>query len=130
MILAVRTDAPTVFFELFDDSGREIGDKEWLAERQLARDLLARLEEFLGEHGGNWETLSGLVVYRGPGSFTGLRIGMTVMNSIAYGASLPIVGETGDTWSSDGVARLTRGENDHMVMPEYGAPARITSPRK
>lgn len=130
MILAIRTDASTVFFELFNELGEKIGDKQWLAERRLARDLLAQLEEFLGEHGGNWEVLSGLVVYRGPGSFTGLRIGITVMNTIAYGGSLPIVGETGDTWSSDGVARLAQGENDRMVLPEYGAPARITQQRK
>lgn len=129
MILAIRTDAPTVSLVLFDAGGQEIARDEWLAERRLARELLGRLETLLAGH-GTWADVTGLVVYQGPGSFTGLRIGITVMNTIAYAESIPITGATGDAWGVDGVVRLGNGENDQMVLPEYGAPPRITSQRK
>lgn len=130
MILALRTDSPTAQLALYNQDGTKLAAREWLAERRLAHELLGVLENFLAEHDATWNDLTGLVVYTGPGSFTGLRIGITVMNTIAYGQSIPIVGVTGDSWSETGASRLQAGENDHMVMPEYGAPARITQPRK
>ena len=74
--------------------------------------------------------LEGLLVFRGPGSFTGLRIGITVMNTIAYGQNIPIVGTNGDDWLDDGVSYLQNEENHQVVLPEYGAEARITKPKK
>ena len=51
------------------------------------------------------------------------------MNAIAYAQEIPITGQTGDGWLTEGIARLQRGENDQIVLPEYGAPARITQQR-
>jgi len=67
---------------------------------------------------------------KGPGSFTGLRIGITVFNTIADTNNVPIVGETGDSWQDKAIMRLENGENDHVVLPEYGSEANITKPRK
>ena len=52
------------------------------------------------------------------------------MNTLSYAKSVPIVGETGDDWKEAAVARLVAGENDKVVMPFYGADARITTPKK
>ena len=72
--------------------------------------------------------IKGLAVFTGPGSFTGLRIGITTMNTIAYALDIPIVGTTGDDWLADGLARLRAGENDRIVTPHYGKPPNITKP--
>lgn len=130
MILALKTDNPTAELIVADDKGDVIVREQWLAERRLAHELLGKLESILRQAEGDWSQLSGLVVFKGPGSFTGLRIGITVMNTIAYAQAIPVVGQEGDTWLPDGISRLARGENDQVVLPEYGAPARITSPRK
>lgn len=130
MILAINTAAPTVELVVVDDTGREIVRQEWLAERRLAKELLMQLENLLTSVQTDWTQLQGLVVFRGPGSFTGLRIGITVMNTIAYAKQVPIVGQTGDAWCKDGIERLKAGANDQIVLPEYGAPARITQQRK
>ena len=130
MILAIKTDNPTAELVVMDGNGNIIVREEWLAERRLAHELLGKLEELLARAQGDWTQLSGLVVFKGPGSFTGLRIGITVMNTIAYSQSLPIVGQVGETWLSDGVTRLGQGNSDQVVLPEYGAPARITQQRK
>lgn len=129
MILAIKTDNPTAELVVLDASGQELARQEWLAERRLAHELLGKLEALLVQAGGTWDQLSGLVVFKGPGSFTGLRIGITVMNAIAYAQEIPITGQTGDGWLTEGIARLQRGENDQIVLPEYGAPARITQQR-
>ena len=63
-------------------------------------------------------------------SFTGLRIGLAVLNTIAHEQRIPIVGVTGDAWREECLDRLQNGRNDEIVLPEYGAEARVTKPRK
>lgn len=130
MILGLKTDNPTAELVLLGDGGALIEREEWLAERRLAKELLGRLEALLQRHDADWTKLGGLIVFKGPGSFTGLRIGITVMNTIAYAQAIPIVGQQGERWREDGAVRLGTGEDDGVVLPEYGAPARITTPKK
>ena len=127
--LGVRTDSPVAQFYLYDDD-TVIADQTWQADRQLAHGLLGRLEAFLTDNGLRFEDLNGLFVYQGPGSFTGLRIGITVLNTMAYSLTTPIVGATGERWVENACDRLSRGENDEIVLPHHGAEARITKPRK
>lgn len=130
MVLAIRTDAPEAELKLFDAGGEVIGQEKWLAERRLAKELLGHLESFLTQHETSWGDLSGLVVFQGPGSFTGLRIGITVMNTVAYAQDIPIAGTTGDDWAEQGVKLLQADQGSKIVLPEYGADAHITKPRK
>jgi tRNA threonylcarbamoyladenosine biosynthesis protein TsaB len=129
MILFLKTDSPLCEMMLQKDDGTRIA-RPWRADRQLAKDLLNHVERLLKENDADWSDLTGLVVFQGPGSFTGLRIGITVMNTIAYAQSIPVVGAIGETWQEEGEARLKKGENDRIVLPEYGREARITTPRK
>ncbi|MBC7746510.1 tRNA (adenosine(37)-N6)-threonylcarbamoyltransferase complex dimerization subunit type 1 TsaB [Pedobacter sp.] len=129
MILAIKTDSPIAELYLFDDQGQEVAQDIWEAGRSLAKDLLRHIDTLIGTN-GSWLSLSGLVVFRGPGSFTGLRIGITTANTISYANQLPIVGECGDAWAISGCQRLMRGENDQIVLPEYGSAPHITAPKK
>lgn len=130
MILGIRTDKSEAEFYLYDDKGKEVASLRWLAQRDLAHSLLKKLEKFLASQGAEWTDLTGLFAYSGPGSFTGLRIGLTVMNTIAYSENLPIVGESGNDWQEKAIKRLLASENDKTVLPVYDAPARITQPKK
>ncbi|HSX41326.1 MAG TPA: tRNA (adenosine(37)-N6)-threonylcarbamoyltransferase complex dimerization subunit type 1 TsaB [Candidatus Saccharimonadales bacterium] len=129
MILTIRTDTATARLALFKE-GKLVAEKEWEAGRQLAEQLLEVIKEFCKQHDTAIEKLDGLVVFRGPGSFTGLRIGATVANTIAYALKIPIVGALGENWEMDGISRLAAGETDVQVIPEYGALPNITKPRK
>ncbi|MFC2369748.1 MAG: hypothetical protein ACFNMB_00810 [Candidatus Saccharimonas sp.] len=128
MIVLWNSAEMTVQLTLIDGDKRT--DYEWVAERNLARDMLAYLRDRLAENEASFADISGIGVFCGPGSFTGLRIGLAVLNTIAHEQRIPIVGVTGDAWREECLARLQNGRNDEIVLPEYGAEARITKPRK
>lgn len=77
-----------------------------------------------------WSDITGIGVFEGPGSFTGLRIGLTVANTIADSQQIPIVGGKGEEWQTDTLAALNSDRNNKIVMPFYGSEAHITAPRK
>ena len=124
MIILLDTSTATCFLTVVDDEARQ--DFEWQAGRTLARGLL----KFLEEKTGDLRDISGIGVMKGPGSFTGLRIGLTVANTLADSLNIPIVGAMGEDWRETALKKLRAGENEKIVMPEYGAVAHITAPRK
>jgi tRNA threonylcarbamoyladenosine biosynthesis protein TsaB len=128
MIVAIDTSTPTCKLWLVDGSSTLA--YSWDAGRSLADGLIGYLRSCLGEQGKTWQDITAIAAYKGPGSFTGLRIGLTVLNTVADDASLPIVGETGDDWLAIALRRLKAGENDGLVMPLYGREPNITKPRK
>lgn len=128
MILLLDTSTMECRLTLIDGELRR--DFAWQADRTLAKHLLAFLEEKLHEAGSDFAQLSGIGVLRGPGSFTGLRIGMAVLNTLADALQIPIVGAEGGDWQATALSRLRAGENDQVVLPHYGSEAHITKPRK
>lgn len=128
MILLLDTSTPECRLTLMDGDVRTVF--LWQADRELARGLLKFIVETLAESGESIASLKGLGIMQGPGSFTGLRIGITTLNTIASDKDIPIVGATGEFWQDDVLRQLAAGENDRVVLPDYGRDARITTPRK
>ena len=54
--------------------------------------LLPAIDRMLHDAGLGLNALSGLAVSTGPGSFTGLRIGLSTVKGLAYATDLPVVG--------------------------------------
>lgn len=129
MILTIKTDQPQAELGLYDGD-KLIDSVTWEAGRQLAETIHTKIDQLLKDHHYNQTDLTGLVGFKGPGSFTGLRIGLTVVNALAYGLNIPVVGTTGQEWAEDGIKQLLAGANDGQIIPEYGAPVHITPPRK
>src|SRR6266496_4545438 len=130
MILSLKTDSPLAQIELLDDRGAVIARDPWQADRALAKELHARIRDILQVHQKGWDDLTAVIIFRGPGSFTGLRIGVTVANALGYGLNIPIVGAVGETWQAQALERLRSGANDRVVLPQYGSEAHITRPKK
>ena len=134
MILALRTDSMTakiaVVSPAHSPAFKIIQSKEWEAGRQLSVQLPAAIDKLLKNSNSEYSDLTGIIVYEGPGSFTGLRIGITITNAIAHKLAIPIVGSTGDEWIELGVEKLKSAKPGSIVMPVYGGEANITKPKK
>lgn len=128
MILLLDTSTPLCKLTLID--GEKHYENEWQADRQLAKGLLAYLHDQLESQGKTFSDLTGMGVFAGPGSFTGLRIGLAVLNTLADSENVPIVGGTGDGWQTEVLDKLQNGQNERIVLPFYGSDANITTPRK
>ena len=57
-----------------------------------AETLLPHIAELLNETGLSWEGVAAIAVSIGPGSFTGLRIGLSTAKGLAYGWDIPVAG--------------------------------------
>lgn len=128
MILLLDTSTPVCKLTLIDGDSRY--EDEWQADRQLAHGLLAYLSEQLQKNQKTFTDITGIGAFTGPGSFTGLRIGLTVLNTLANSESIPIVGARGESWQDEAIEALKGGKNEKIVLPFYGSEAHITKPRK
>jgi tRNA threonylcarbamoyladenosine biosynthesis protein TsaB len=129
LILTIKSDAPEASLGLYTDH-ELLKHEKWLADRSLADTIHLKIEALLSANGKEWADISGIVCFEGPGSFTGLRIGLSVGNALAYGLSAPIVGTRDKDWEQTGIKKLLNGENDNLVMPHYGSEPHITPPKK
>lgn len=129
IILTLRTDNPEAEIGLFSDQDR-LAHETWHAHRELSNTLLQKVTDLLEANNKALQDVQGIVCYQGPGSFTGLRIGLTVANALAYSLLVPIVAAMGADWVQKGIERLHAGEDDKITLPHYGADAHITVPRK
>lgn len=129
MILTIRSDNPQAEIGLYSD-GTELAYQKWQAHRQLAETLHTKIAGMLQQQNKDWSDITGLVVFEGPGSFTGLRIGVSVANAMAYSLSIPVTGQTGENWCEAGLKALQNGKGQDRVLPEYGAPVHITTQKR
>jgi len=67
-----------------------IGQKE-LAGRTYSSALIPAIEELLGGQGIRLSEIGCVVVVHGPGSFTGVRVGVGAAKGLAEGAGMPVV---------------------------------------
>jgi tRNA threonylcarbamoyladenosine biosynthesis protein TsaB len=72
--------------------GRIIAEANLALDRRLSTRLLVVIDGLLAESGMSVAGLDGIGVACGPGSFTGVRIGMATVKGLALAAALPVVG--------------------------------------
>ncbi len=131
MILALDTSTPITELFLADSGGKILKQIKAETGNQLSEQLLQIIEDALKDADLKVSNLTGLIFVSGPGSFTGLRIGASTINALAYSLNIPVVGvPMGPDWLIKGLTRLNDMEDDKIVKLEYGAEAHITKQRK
>ena len=91
VLLAIDTAAPRLQLALLDANGRVETLLEDMATGQAER-LFPALDELLARSGVTYKDLSRIAVTTGPGSFTGLRIGLSAARGLALALNIPVVG--------------------------------------
>ena len=129
LTLTIRTDKPEAELGLYNGA-EQLAYISWQAHRELAETIHHQLKKLLADNSRALDAIQSLVVYQGPGSFTGLRIGISVANALAESLAIPIVAAGGDAWTREGISKLEQGRNDRLVMPQYSAPPNTTTPKK
>lgn len=128
--ITIRTDKPEAEVGLCN-GGQQLAYTVWHAHRQLATTIHEKLEDLLKSQNLTWQDVKGIVCYAGPGSFTGLRIGLSVGNALSYSLHVPIVAIEGEEqWLQKGYHRLEAGEQDEIALPVYGGEVHITPPKR
>jgi tRNA threonylcarbamoyladenosine biosynthesis protein TsaB len=89
-ILALDTSTEYCSVALWQDG--EVDAREVIAGQRHSQLLLPMVDELLDRHGLAIKSLDGIAYGRGPGSFTGLRIACGVVQGLAFGAGIGVVG--------------------------------------
>jgi tRNA threonylcarbamoyladenosine biosynthesis protein TsaB len=130
MILTIKTDQPDAELAIYEKSGIKLTSNSWRAHRELEVTILSEIENLLNDLDANYGLLTGVVIFAGPGSFTGLRIGFAVSNTLAASLNIPNTKSAGEDWAITGIEKLTSLSGPQILLPDYGGEANITQPRK
>jgi len=91
MILGLDTSTEILGLALLKE-GQVVSAFSLVLGRRHSEHLPGLLDRFLTESGADLSQLTGLAVSIGPGSFTGLRVGLSLAKGLASALNLPLVG--------------------------------------
>ncbi|MCW2254837.1 tRNA threonylcarbamoyladenosine biosynthesis protein TsaB [Providencia alcalifaciens] len=104
-ILAVDTATEACSVALLCDG--EIISRFAISPREHTQKVLPMVEEVLLQAGITLQQLDALAFGRGPGSFTGVRIGVGIAQGLALGANLPMIGISSLMTLAEGAYRIS-----------------------
>ena len=84
MILVINTAGAGLEFVLGEQHTRVDAEKQSVT-------LPTACEKFMHECGASWRDLTAVAVVVGPGSFTGIRLGIAYAKGLAMGLNIPVV---------------------------------------
>ncbi|WP_370627594.1 tRNA (adenosine(37)-N6)-threonylcarbamoyltransferase complex dimerization subunit type 1 TsaB [Sodalis sp. CWE] len=90
-----------------------------LSPRQHTKHILSMVNSLLTEAGIKLNNLNALAFSRGPGNFTGMRIGISVAKGLAMGADLPLIGISTLATLAEGAWRQTGACQVLVAMNTY-----------
>lgn len=127
--LLLKTDSALSQISIYKGS-EELIKYEWHADSQLAEKILKEINNLLKKENLIFNDLGGIGIYTGPGSFTGLRIGISTANSLANGLNIPVSGNNGSNWENLCLDQLNLGKNSNIITPVYGSEVKTTKAKK
>ena len=92
--------------------------------------LPAAVESFITECGAKWSDLTAIGVVVGPGSFTGIRMGIAYAKGVALGLNIPVIGISAfDLYlasAPDAFVAIDSGRGDFFVASPQHTPCTMT----
>ncbi len=90
LILNIETSSPVCSICLAQD-GKLLGYRETTEAHSHAHLLTTMIDELLNEHKITYAQIEAVAVSSGPGSYTGLRIGVSVAKGLCYSLDIPLL---------------------------------------
>lgn len=90
VLLAIDTSAENAGLAAYD--GQRFSELSWHAGRNQTASLLGEIRHLLRLNQHDVGDLRAVAVAIGPGSFNGLRVGLSVAKALSYGLGIPIIG--------------------------------------
>ncbi len=119
MILVINTSGNDLEFVLGDAYAKIPVEKQSLA-------LPIECEKFMKSCGASWHDLRAIAVVVGPGSFTGIRLGIAYAKGLAMGLNIPVVPinafELYLAATPDAFVAIDSGRGDFFVASAKTAP--------
>jgi len=91
MYIAIDTATDDAGLALFED-GRIVDEISWHSNRNHSSELLPQLDKLLRKNGLKPADISGVIAAKGPGSFNGLRVGLSTAKGLAFSLGMPLAG--------------------------------------
>jgi len=91
MYLAIDTSTDTASLALVQED-EVLAELTWRCGQNHTTQLLTHLAHLLNQSKLNLQSTSGIIVARGPGSYNGLRVGISTAKGLAFSLGIPIVG--------------------------------------
>lgn len=90
MILAINTGSENNSIALYNPP--KIDDEVvWQSYKTQSQELLPKIDKLLKSNKVKLSNLKAIAVFQGPGSYTGLRVGISVANTLAWSLDIPVV---------------------------------------
>jgi tRNA threonylcarbamoyladenosine biosynthesis protein TsaB len=89
-ILSIETATKICSVAVHED-GRLLGAQDLLVEKSHSEYLAVMIKDLLSYTGKTPEDLSAVGVSKGPGSYTGLRIGVSTAKGLCFGLNIPLI---------------------------------------
>jgi len=115
MQLAIDTSTNTVSLALVRDS-EILTELTWRCGQNHTVELLPQLTHLLNQTRVNLQSTTGIIVAKGPGSFNGLRVGISTAKGLALSLGIPMIGV-----STLEVAAYQHAETGLPVCPIFNA---------
>jgi len=95
---------------------------------KLTERLVFFITQILNKEKSDFKHLKGIIVVTGPGSFTSVRIGCVIANTLAQVLNIGIYGAPADRLNSDAIIikAITKIKKNHYVVPFYDREPNIT----
>ena len=91
MQLAIDTSTETASIALAEEGG-VLTELTWRCGQNHSAELLPRLNQLLEQIGAGLQSVSCIIVAKGPGSFNGLRVGVSTAKGLAFSLGIPLIG--------------------------------------
>jgi len=91
MQLAMDTSTDTASLALVHE-GKILAELTWCCQQNHTTQLLPNLQHLLDQTRVSLQSIDSIIVARGPGSYNGLRVGISTAKALAFSLEIPVIG--------------------------------------